>query len=61
MRHFISHIGGFPKRGMRMNRLADIDSVRTHLNRKCHSTDHVARMGPDHAAAQYLAVTVRFG
>ena len=46
---------------MRVNRLVDIDCIRTHLNRKSNFANHVTRIGADHATAQYLAVAMRFG
>ena len=46
---------------MRVNRLADIDSVCAHLNGKSNLTNHVARMRADHAAAQDLAVAMCLG
>ncbi len=45
---------------MRVNRLADVHGVRTHLNGQRHSANHVTRVGADHAAAQYLPVAVSF-
>ena len=61
MRHFRRHTDAFPQRRMRMNRLADVHRVRTHLNRQGNLADHVARMRADHAAAQDLAVAVGLG
>ena len=46
---------------MRVNRLADIQSIRTHLNGQRNLADHVARMGADDAAAQNFAVAVGLG
>ena len=46
---------------MRVNRLVDIDCIRTHLNRKSNFANLVTRMGADHATAQYLAVPMRLG
>ena len=46
---------------MRVNRLADVYRIRTHLNRQSDLADHVARMRADHAAAQDLAVAVGLG
>ena len=60
MRHFRRHADALAQRGMRMNRLADIDRVSAHLDGQRHFADHVARMRADHAAAQNLAVAVRF-
>jgi len=50
------HADGFPKRWMRVNRLANIHRIRTHLNRQRNLTNHVACMRADHVAAQDLAV-----
>ena len=47
-----------PSVGLRMNRLADIDGIGTHLNRQRNFANHVACVRSDHAAAQYLAVAV---
>ena len=60
MRHLRRHANGFTQRRMRMDRLANIYSVRTHLNRQRHFTNHVARVGANHAAAEDLAVSVGF-
>ena len=61
MRHLRRHADGFPKSRIRMNRLADVDGIRTHLNGQRDLANHVARVRADHAAAQNLAVAVRFG
>ena len=61
MRHFRRHADGLTQRGVRMNRLADVDGVGPHLNRQRNLTNHVARMGADHAAAQDFAVAVGLG
>ena len=45
---------------MRMNRLADVHCVSTHLNRQRNLANHVAGVRADHAAAQDLAVAMRF-
>ena len=56
MRHFRRHANGFAKGWMRVDGLADVDSVGTHLDGQRDLSDHVARMRADHAAAQDLAV-----
>ena len=56
MRHFRRHANGFAKGWMRVDGLADVDSVRTHLDGQGDLADHVARVGADHATAQDLAV-----
>ena len=61
MRHFRRHADALAQRGMRVNRLADIDRVGAHFYRQGDLADHVAGVGADHAAAQDLAVAVRFG
>ena len=43
---------------MRMDRLANVYSVRTHLDGKCNFTNHVARVGSHNATTQNFAVTV---
>ena len=61
MRHFRRHADALAQRGMRMDRLADIDRVGAHLDRQRHFADHVAGVCADHAAAHDLAVAVRLG
>ena len=61
MRHFRRHTDAFPQRRMRMNRLADVHRVRTHLNRQGNFANHVTRVRANHAAAQDLAVAMSFG
>ena len=61
MRHFRRHADALAQRGVRVDGLADIHRVRAHLDRQRDLADHVARMGAHHAAAQDLAVAVRFG
>ena len=61
MRNLRRHADALAQRGVRVNRLADVDGIRTHLNGQRHFTNHVARMRADHAAAQDLAVTVGLG
>ena len=56
MRHFRRHADALAQRRMRVDGLADVDSVRTHLDAQGDLADHVARMRADHAAAQDLAV-----
>ena len=56
MRHFRRHANAFAQRGVRVNRLADIHCVRTHLDSQCYLANHVTRVRADHAAAQDLAV-----
>jgi hypothetical protein len=43
-----------------MNRLADVHRVCAHLNSQRDLANHVARVRSDHAAAQNLAVAMRF-
>ena len=61
MRHFCRHADAFAQRGVRVNGLADIDGVCTHLNGQSNFTNHVACVRTDHAAAQDAAMTVGFG
>ena len=58
MRHLRRHADALAQRGVRVNRLANVQGVSTHLDGQCNLADHVARMGADHAAAQDLAVAV---
>jgi hypothetical protein len=55
MRHLRRHANGLPQRRIRVNRLADVHGIGTHLNGQGNLADHVARMGADHATAQNLA------
>ena len=50
MSNLCRHANGFPKRGVRVNRLADVHRVCTHLNRQCNLADHVTRVRADQAA-----------
>ena len=61
MRHFHRHPDAFASRGMRVDVPADVHRVGAHLHGKSHLADHVARVRADHAAAQHLAVAMRFG
>ena len=56
MRHLRRHADALTQRRMRMNRLADIHRIRTHLNRLRHCANHVASVRVDDAAAKDLAV-----
>ena len=59
MCNFRRHADGFPKRRMRMDRLANIHRVGAHFNGQRYLANHVTGMRADHAAAQNLAVSVR--
>ena len=61
MRHLCSHADAFTQRGVWVNGFANVHCVSAHLNGQCDFANHVARMGANDAAAQDLAVTVRFG
>ena len=50
------HADAFAQRGMRMDRLADVDLVGAHLDGQRDLADHVAGVRADDAAAQDLAV-----
>ena len=56
MRHFRRHADALAQRRMRVDGLADVHCVRTHLDSQRDLSDHVARVGADHATAQDLAV-----
>ena len=56
MRHLRRHADALAQRGMRVDGLADVHCVGTHLNGQRDFANHVARMRADHAAAQDLAV-----
>ena len=60
MRHLSGHANALTQRGVRVNRLADIHRVRTHLNGQGNLANHVACMRADHATAQDFAVAVGF-
>ena len=59
MRHFRRHANGFAKGWMRVDGLADVHCVGTHLDGQGDLANHVACVRADHAAAQDLAVTMR--
>ena len=61
MRHFRRHANALAQRWMRVNRLADIYCIGTHLDSKCNLANHVACVRAYHAAAQDLAVAVGLG
>ena len=61
MRHFRRHADRLPKRRMRVNGLANVHGVSTHLDGQGDLANLVARMGADHAATQDFAVTMCFG
>ena len=61
MRHFRRHADALAQRGVGVDGLADVHGVGTHLDGQGDLADHVARVGANHATAQYLAVAVRFG
>ena len=56
MRHFRRHADALAQRRMRVDGLADVHCVGTHLDGQGNLANHVARMGADHATAQDLAV-----
>ena len=61
LRHFRRHTDALAQGWMRVDRLADVHRIRTHLDRQRHLADHVARVRADHTAAQDLAVAMGFG
>ena len=61
MRHFSRHANALSKRGVSVNGFADVYRISAHLDGQHDLADHVACMCADHAAAQDLAVAVRFG
>ena len=56
MRHLRRHADGFPNRRMRVNRFANIQCIRAHLDRQRNFANHVAGLGADHAATKNLAL-----
>ena len=61
MRHLRRHADALAQRGVRVDGLADVHRISSHLDGQSHLTNHVARMRADHAAAQDLAVAVSLG
>ena len=61
MRHLRRHTNALAQRRVRVNRLADVHRVGTHLDGQGNLTNHVTRVRADHAAAQDLAVAVGLG
>jgi len=61
MRHLSRNADAFAQRGVGVNGFADVHGICAHLNGQRHLANHVARVGVDHAAAQNLAVAMRFG
>ena len=57
MCHFRRHSNAFAQRRVRMNGLADIGRIATHLDRQRHFADHVAGIGADDAAADEEALS----
>ena len=60
MRHFSRHANAFAQRGMWVDGFADVHRVRAHLDCEGNLANRVACVRADHAAAQYLAVTMGF-
>ena len=54
MRHFRRHANGFAKGWMRVDGLADVHCVGTHLDSQRDLSDHVARVGADHGDADLI-------
>ena len=52
MRHLSRHTDALAKRGMRVNRLANVHRIRSHLDGQRNLANHVASVGADHAAAR---------
>ena len=61
MRNLRRHADALAQRGVRVDSLADVHRICAHLDGQSNLADHVARVGADHAAAQYRAVAMRFG
>ena len=57
-RHLRRHADALAQRGVRVNRLADVHRISTHLDRQRNLANHVAGVGTNHATAQYLAVAL---
>ena len=61
MRHLRRHANAFAQGGMRVNSFANVHRVCAHLDGQSDLANHVAGVGADHAADQYLAVAVGLG
>ena len=61
MRHLRRHANALAQRRVRVNCLANIHSVRPHLDGQRNFADHVAGVGADQATDQNLAMAVGFG
>ena len=61
MRHLSRHADALAQRRVRVNCLADVHRICAHLDGESNLADHVACVRADHAAAQDLAVAMRFG
>ena len=60
MHNLRRHTNGFTKGWMWVDGFANVYRVRPHLDSQRNLPNPVVRMGAGHAAAQYLAVSVRF-
>ena len=54
--HFRRHADQFAQCRMRMDGLADVDRIASHLDGEANLADQVARMGADDAAAEHAVV-----
>ncbi len=58
MRHLRCHADTLAQRRMRVDGFADVHCIGPHLDRQRNLTNHVARMGADHAATQDFSVAM---
>src|SRR4051794_37217426 len=56
LEHFRRHADRFAQCGMRVDGLADVDRIASHLHGEADLADQVARMGTDDAAAEQAVV-----
>ena len=61
MRHLSRHADALAQRGVGVDGFADVHGVCAHLDGQSDLTNHVARVGAHHAAAENLAVAVGLG
>src|SRR6476620_7555194 len=56
LEHFRRHADRFAQCGMRVDGLADVDGIASHLYGKADLADQVARMGADDATPKYAVI-----
>src|SRR4029077_7651981 len=56
LEHFRRHADGFTQSRVRMDSLADVDRIASHLHGEADLAAHAARMGADDAAAEHAVI-----